>query len=136
VTGQFALADNDFNGDGIPDIAMAVNGTNQIDVLIGKGDGTFPTNKAADFNGDCKTDLVGMKFGLESEQAFYIYAGDGTWGFLPNQPRIFTIPASDHVHNIVVGDFNGDGHADIAFVGHVWSDIRGCDGSFSGLDIS
>src|SRR5260370_19731532 len=49
LTGMFAMAKGDFNGDGIPDIAIAgfacANGSglpaNSIAVYLGKGDGTF-----------------------------------------------------------------------------------------------
>src|SRR3989442_4227839 len=65
------VAAGDFNGDGKPDLAVANAGTNNVSVLLGKGDGTFHTavNYAAgaqprsvavaDFNGDGKADLVG-----------------------------------------------------------------------------
>jgi hypothetical protein len=49
LTGMFSMAKGDFNGDGIPDIAVAgfacANGiglpANSIAVYLGKGDGTF-----------------------------------------------------------------------------------------------
>jgi len=49
LTGMFSMAKGDFNGDGIPDIAVAgfacANGSglpaNSVAVYLGKGDGTF-----------------------------------------------------------------------------------------------
>jgi hypothetical protein len=64
------VATGDFNGDGIPDLALASDETNNATVLLGKGDGTFqpaiafpvggnPVSiVAGDFNGDGRQDLV------------------------------------------------------------------------------
>ncbi len=63
---------NDFNGDGKTDLAIAFNGTNQIAVFLGGGDGTFQSLArfstgsngmpdsmvTADFNRDGKADLM------------------------------------------------------------------------------
>jgi hypothetical protein len=132
---QIPLAIADFNRNGIPDIAGAVPGTNQIQVLLGKGDGTFtgtfswvnsPDNPfdefpgytaiaAADFNGDRNADLVAVMFDGFSAFELDVFPGNGTGGFSPGT-RIYQLPTGIRVHNLVVGGFNGDGHADIAFV--------------------
>ena len=64
------VAVGDFNGDGKLDLAVANEGSNNVSVLLGKGDGTFQTavNYAVgstpasvaggDFNGDGKLDLA------------------------------------------------------------------------------
>ena len=66
---QVAVAD--FNGDGIPDIVVADQGQNAIDIFLGKGDGTFSVSTISpganffanevvtgDFNGDGKADFA------------------------------------------------------------------------------
>ncbi|MDE5072314.1 MAG: VCBS repeat-containing protein, partial [Trichodesmium sp. St5_bin8] len=65
-----SLAVEDFNGDGIPDLAVANYSSDNVSVLSGKGDGTFgsPTNflvgdspssvAVEDFNGDGIPDLA------------------------------------------------------------------------------
>jgi hypothetical protein len=65
-----SLAVGDFNGDGIPDLAVANAGSSNVTILLGNGDGTFTAAASpaadtgstsvasADFNGDGKEDLV------------------------------------------------------------------------------
>jgi hypothetical protein len=60
----------DFNGDGIPDLAVANAGSSNVTILLGNGDGTFTASASpaadtsstsvasADFNGDGKEDLA------------------------------------------------------------------------------
>src|SRR5207253_10874781 len=38
-----SVAVGDFNGDGVPDLAVAGYGSNAVSVLLGNGDGTFQT---------------------------------------------------------------------------------------------
>src|SRR5690242_20188341 len=66
----FAVAVGDFNGDGIPDLAVANQSANSMSILLGNGDGTFqaPIDYPAgltpaaiavgDFNGDGNLDVV------------------------------------------------------------------------------
>ncbi len=102
---QGNLAAGDFNGDGIVDIAVS---TNTLQVLPGKGDGTFGTPivspfgfggsslTVVDLNGDGKPDLVG-DFGIA------IANGDGT----------FRQGAGG---GVAAADFNGDGKPDLVFL--------------------
>ena len=109
----------DLNGDGNPDLVGA--STSGVEVLLGKGDGTFqapvlypakskPASIAlADFNGDGHLDLaVQRAFG--DAAVLLLGKGDGT----------FTMqsPVALGFEPVVVkaGDFNGDGHADLAFL--------------------
>ena len=112
----------DFNGDGIPDLAVIDSADNStVDILLGNGDGTFtveatspsisgiPLNFATgDFNGDGKTDLAVAE--NDGTIAILLGNGDGTFA------------ASGSVNSasggspspIAVADFNGDGKLDIA----------------------
>jgi len=42
-----ALAVGDFNNDGIPDMAVANSGTNNVTIFLGNGDGTFTAQKTS-----------------------------------------------------------------------------------------
>jgi hypothetical protein len=66
----FSLAVGDFNGDGLPDLAVANQNSSNVSVLLGMGDGSFqaavsfaagrfPSSLAVcDFNGDGVLDLA------------------------------------------------------------------------------
>jgi hypothetical protein len=141
-TAAVAQVTGDFNGDGIPDLAVLWN-NNSIDwegpfsvtILLGNGDGTFtmgpvtqatgvesyPAMIAGDFNGDGKTDLAILSWNGYSTS--YITTllgnGDGTFG-TPQTGTVYNqgavggdaIPGS-----MVASDFNGDGKLDLAVVG-------------------
>ena len=66
------MAVGDFNGDGVPDLAVANSSSNNVSVLLGNGDGTFQAAvdfgaaggpllfsvAVGDFNGDGMPDLA------------------------------------------------------------------------------
>ena len=120
VTAQPTFATTaDFNNDGIPDLAVALYFPNNIAVLLGAGDGTFPTRSfyrktgfvnpgdvaVGDFNEDGNADIVALSTGID----FYAGNGDGTFQ-LPTHSPLNAIGEQQ----IVVADFNHDGHLDIA----------------------
>jgi hypothetical protein len=109
----------DFNGDGIPDLAVIDSDNSNVDILLGNGDGTFtaettnppisgtPSHVATgDFNGDGKTDLAVA----ENSGTIAILLGNGDGTFAASGSVNSGISGSP----IAVADFNGDGKLDIA----------------------
>jgi hypothetical protein len=119
----FAIAD--VNGDGAPDVAMTSEyGKDTLQVLLGRGDGTFPARAvdavggnvaesiaAADLNADGKPDLV-VANGNPDSVSVLLNTGGGAMaphveygtGFWPLQ--------------VAVGDLSGDGRPDLAVVNY------------------
>src|SRR5207245_8339108 len=106
--GPTSISIADFNGDGIPD--LAVNSTNLLgifpgQILLGNGDGTFRSGPslpagihslvAADFNHDGKIDLaVGVSGGV----GIMLGNGDGTF-------RLPTVIHTGQSNSLMVTDF-------------------------------
>ena len=116
----WGIAAGDFNGDGIPDLAVANYYGNSVTILLGKGDGTFsvstktlPTGNdpyyivVADFNGDGKPDLAVTNFGSNTV-TILLGNGDGTF------TAAASVATGGGPNGIAVGDFNGDGIPDLA----------------------
>src|SRR2546422_3097341 len=85
-----SVAVGDFNGDGVPDLAVANAGSATVSVLLGNGDGTFraaltvgvgtnPFSVAVgDFNGDGVPDLAVANYGSNTVSVL-LGNGDGTF---------------------------------------------------------
>jgi hypothetical protein len=127
------IATGDFNNDGKADVVVQVSGSNQLEVFLGKGDGTFQAPKtvsvslpsgyyltsapivASDFNQDGNVDLAVVAASNSSccTNTVYVLEGNGEGSF-SNPRAIYTTTGSHVIYNIVVGDFDGDGKPDIA----------------------
>ena len=114
----------DLNGDATPDVVVPNFRAGSVSVLLGTGAGSFEPQRvfnaiplvaslvSGDLNGDKNTDVIALETfvaGGVSQFAVLLGRGDGT--FLPPvfYPTVFTEDAGP----MVVGDFNGDGKADL-----------------------
>ncbi|RRA49599.1 FG-GAP-like repeat-containing protein [Acidipila sp. EB88] len=135
-TGMASLVVADYNGDGLPDLLVYVGSTATpaLAVALQRVDGSFqlsypttfaspnllPSNPliyAADYNGDGKADFVCTSYVQGSQQPIfstYLSKGDGNFA-------ASIIPMPDTLAGftpglIALGDFNGDGIADLALL--------------------
>ncbi len=124
VPAGMGIATADFNGDGIPDLAVGAANVDStaVSILLGNGDGTFSDAAVnpvvgfypysvlvGDFNCDGIADLA---VGNVDDNTVNILLGrgDGTFAAEPN------LSLSDSPQSLATADFNGDGLPDLAVV--------------------
>jgi len=115
-----SVVTGDFNGDGRPDLAVANNTDNTVNVLFGRGDGTFANTKTynvcrspmaiatADLNGDGRPDLIAVCRSLPGKDLAVVL--NSTAGFLP--PKGYP-DGGETATSLAVADFDEDGIPDI-----------------------
>jgi hypothetical protein len=119
--GAVAMTAGDFNGDGIPDLAVL---DTDLSILLGNGDGTFgaPLNNATrngpisvatgDLNQDGIADLV-VANNIDGTVSVLLGLGNGQF---QQQTPYAVEPTSTYAYpsSLTVGDFNGDNIPDVA----------------------
>jgi Pro-kumamolisin, activation domain/FG-GAP-like repeat/Bacterial Ig-like domain (group 3) len=125
-TGPQSVVTGDFNGDGIPDLAVVNAYASTITVLLGNGDGTFTSMPllatgisprsivVGDFNRDGHIDLAVTVLNSNSiNSSVNVFLGNGDGTFTPSS---LSPLAGQEAGTILVGDYNGDGLLDLAVV--------------------
>jgi len=118
----------DVNGDLVLDVAAANDGSNNVGVLIGQGDGTFaaptifaigahvPSTDLGDLDGDGDLDMVVSSFG----GGFWrLFENDGSGGFTEGED----ISATSSPSCAVIYDSDNDGDLDITLFDEIADEV-------------
>ena len=139
--GSESVAVGDFNGDGIQDLATANRNSASVSILLGNGSGGFtqaagspigvgstPLEVAVGyFKGDAIADLAVTSL----SGTVYVLQGNGSGGFTPFPGSPISVGGSQP-YGVAVGDFDGDGIADLAVVNHGSNNVSVLRGNGSG----
>jgi hypothetical protein len=123
ATGPIALSTTDFNADGLADLAIVDQGTNQVTVLKGKGDGTFePFPKSPLTVGKLPVAIAagplsgstgpGLAVVNQDDNTLTVFLGNGDGSFTqaPNSP----LSTSQTPSGVVIGNFLEQANSGIA----------------------
>lgn len=134
-----ALAIGEFNGDNKIDIVTANQGSGNLSILLGNGNGTFaafvqingggsPNHVAlGNFNSDTNVDIAVANY---SQQTVSVLSGNGNGTFAA--PVSYTI-TSEYATAVAVADFDEDGKSDLAATNQnsAWLLLNNGDGTFA-----
>jgi type II/III secretion system protein/VCBS repeat protein len=125
--GPVAIVQNDFNSDGNQDLAIVNQATNNLTILLGKGDGTFTEANGSpissgigngpvaiasgDLNGDAKPDLAVVN---QTDNTVSVLLNNGDATFTASASSPLQTGAGTSPTSVAIADFNQDGLADIA----------------------
>ena len=127
-----SIAVGDFNGDGIPDLAIGTNGATKgyLSILLGKGDGTFqaaktfaslPNNQAivaARFVNGGPLDILTVDSNATGTNNAALLIGNGKGSGTLGKP--FGLGGISNVTALAAGDFNRDGNEDFVITGVIF----------------
>ena len=128
-SGPVSVSTGDFNGDGLPDLALANLNSNTVSILLNTTptnattptfapQATFATGAApwsvsiGDFNGDGLPDLALAN--LNSNTASILLNTTPTNATIPTFATNVDFPTGNGPISVSIGDFNGDGKPDLA----------------------
>ncbi len=117
-TQPVSVASGDFNGDSVPDLAVANSGGSTVTVLLGKGDGTFQVAATLSTGSTPRAVAVG-DFNRDGHMDLAVAFNNGVGVYLGNGDGSFTAPNAGSptgfaAAGLTVGDYNRDGLLDLA----------------------
>jgi len=136
---SYGLVAADLNGDGATDLAVVNESDNDVSILLNNGKGAFPARSPTYPTGHKPVAVAAGNFRLTGHIDLAVAnSADDTISILPNDgtgkfgsPTILSLGAGNSPAQLVTGDFNGDGHPDLAVVdGNFVSVFLNHNGSF------